>query len=200
MNSSYQPQRALDAARGALIEAMFGAGWLGWGLGEAKAFTGLVGPAFGSLELLLVGCSIYAIREGRRLRRQSPLVPASTRKSFLVVVLWEVLALALVSILAWRLHRWDLGSDWCAMVVGLHFLPLARVFRAPRLAVIGFVMTLWCVLCLVLFRSNTLVVSVTLGTGTLLWIGCVSALHRARRIRQSLKSLPGAASPGMYIQ
>jgi len=191
LNPLNQAEAVVGAARGALIVAMFGAGWLGWGLGEAKAFTGLVGPAFGMSELFLLACSVYFIREGRRLRKQYPPVPASVRKlmrkSFLLVVLLEALALALVSIVAWQLHRPDLGADWAAMVVGLHFLPLAKLFRSPRLGVIGILITLWCLLCWAWFRANTLVISVSLVTGMLLWVASVSALLRARKIAHSLQ-------------
>jgi hypothetical protein len=110
----------------------------------------------------------------------------ATRKRFLLIVLIEFLAIALVSILANRLHRADLATDWCAMIVGLHFFPLATIFRAPHFGIIGVLMTLWCALCWVLFRANALVISVSLGTGILLWGSCVFTLLRARRIVRSL--------------
>jgi hypothetical protein len=191
MDPSFQAEAVIGAGRGALIVAMFGAGWLGWGLGQARAFTGFVGPAFGLIELFLLACSIYVIRQGRLLRKQYPPIPASTRqairKSFLLVVFMEVVGLLLVWTLANRLRRPDLATDWCAMVVGLHFLPLAKIFRALSLGVIGMLMTLWCVVCWSLFRSNTLVISVTVGTGILLWAASVSALFRARKIAHSLQ-------------
>jgi hypothetical protein len=131
---SFQADAVIGAGRGALILALFGAGWLGWGLGEAQAFTKFVGPAFGLIELFLWACSIYVIQKGRMLRKKYPAPPASPRqtisKSFLLVVLTEVLALLLVSLLANRLHRPDLATDWCAMIVGLHFLPLAKIFSS----------------------------------------------------------------------
>jgi len=43
------------------------------------------------------------------------------------------------------------------------------------------------VLCWSLFRSNALVISVTVGTGILLWAASVSALFRARTIMHSLQ-------------
>jgi hypothetical protein len=200
MNPSFEVEVIVGAGRGALIVAMFGAGWLGWGLDLAQAFKGLVGPAFGFIELLLLACSIYVIRKGRRLRKQYPPIPASVRKaaqrSFLLVVLLEILALAVVFVLAWQLHRPDLGADWAAMVVGLHFLPLAKLFRSPHLGVIGILITLWCVISWALFRSNALVISVAIGTGTLLWVASVSALLRARKIAESLRSL-SAQSTGL---
>jgi hypothetical protein len=190
MDSSFPAEAVLGAGRGALIMSCAGAGWLGWGLGEANAFNVVVGPAFGCIALLLWVWSIYSIRKGRLLRKQYPPVPASTRRavrsSFVFVVLIEVLALGFAFILAKRLHRPDLWSDWLSMVVGLHYLPLAKIFRAPILGIFGVLITLWCVLCWALFRSNALVISATLGTGILLWAASVSALLRARKIAYSL--------------
>jgi hypothetical protein len=190
MDSSFPAEAVLGAGRGALIMSCAGAGWLGWGLGEANAFNVVVGPAFGCIALLLWVWSIYSIRKGRLLCKQYPPVPASTRRavrsSFVFVVLIEVLALGFAFILAKRLHRPDLWSDWLSMVVGLHYLPLAKIFRAPILGIFGVLITLWCVLCWALFRSNALVISATLGTGILLWAASVSALLRVRKIAHSL--------------
>lgn len=72
MDRFFQADSVLGAGRGALVSAMFGAGWLGWGLGEAKAFTGYVGLVFGLMELGLLGCSIYVVTKGRRLRKCYP--------------------------------------------------------------------------------------------------------------------------------
>jgi hypothetical protein len=170
---------------------MFGAGWFGWGLGDAKAFNGFIGPAFGFTALFLWACSIYFIQKGRLLRKKYPAVGASTRQTivkwYLLIVLIEILAIFLALILANRLHRADLATDWCAMIAGLHFLPLAKIFRAPRLFVLGTLMMLWCALSWALFRSNTIAISASLGTGILLWGTCVSVLFRARQIAQSLE-------------
>jgi hypothetical protein len=174
---SSQAQAVLGAGRGALVPAMFGSGWLGWGLGEAKAFNGFVAPTFGFTALILFASSIYVIRTGRLLRKKYPAALTSTqrttRKRFLLIVLIEFLAIAMLSILANRLHRADLATDWCAMIVGLHFLPLAKIFRAPHFGIIGVLMTLWCALCWALFRSNALIFS----------------LLRARRVIRSLRAV-----------
>lgn len=191
VDPSFQAEAVVGAGRSALIVAMFGAGWLGWGLSVAKAFTGFVAPVFGLIELLLLACSIYAIRRGRKLRKEYPPIPASTRravqKSFWLVVVAEFIALFVVVTIANVVDRPDLAPDWIAMVVGLHFLPLAKLFRAPQLGVIGILITLWCVLCWCLFQSDALVISVTVGTGILLWAASVSALLRARKTELSLR-------------
>jgi hypothetical protein len=185
-------QAVVGAGRGALVEAMFGAGWLGWGLGKAKAFNGFTGPTFGFMTLLLLACSVYVLRRGRLLRKEFPVVDVTTqrtiRKRFLLVALLEFLLIAVASILAEWLHRPDLATVWCAMIVGLHFLPLAKILRAPNLGILGVLMTLWGLLCWVLLRSDPLVVSASLGTGILLWGSCVWVLIRARGLAHSLRS------------
>jgi len=110
----------------------------------------------------------------------------TTLKWFLLFVCMDVLAISLVSILANRLHCADLATDWCAMIVGLHFRPLAGIFRAPNLRAIGILMMLWCAISWVLFRSESIAISASLGTGILLWATCVAALFRAQRIAYSL--------------
>jgi hypothetical protein len=189
------PIRAEDligAGRGALVESMFGAGWLGWGLGHANAFNGFSGPAFGLIALALTSCSIIAVRKGRLLKKADQATVSPSRppilKRFLVVVAIESLAIALASTLANLLHRSDLATDWCAMIVGLHYLPLAKILRAPQLTVLGTLITLWCALSVVLLRSNSLVIAVSIGTGILLWGACCSALFRARGMALALRT------------
>ena len=184
----------IGAARGALISSMFGAGWLGWGLGNANVFNGFVfvAPTFGFLAMLLFSCSIYFFRKGRQLRKQHPTIDGPRRKTaakwFLLVALIEGIAIAFVSFLANHLHRADLATDWCAMVVGLHFLPLAKIFRVPRFTILGILMTLWGVACWALFHSSAIAISASIGTGILLWCWCVYSLFIARSVAQSLST------------
>jgi hypothetical protein len=192
MDRSFQAEDVTRAGRGALICAMFGAGWLGWALGTAKAFNGFVAPAFGSIALFLPACSIYFIRKGRLHRQRTPEADESSRQSvlkwFLLIAFIEVIAIVGVSILANRLHRTDLATDWCAMVVGLHFLPLARIFRVLQFSILGILMVLWCLLCWALFHSSAIAISASLGTGILLWGSCVTSLLRARKIDRALRA------------
>jgi len=68
IESSLRAEAVLGAGRGALVRVMFGSGWLGWGLGQARAFNGFTAPAFCSITLLLLVCSLYFLRQGRILR------------------------------------------------------------------------------------------------------------------------------------
>ena len=171
--------------------AMFGAGWLGWGLGTAKAFNGLSGPVFGFAALVLAAASVYTIRNGRQLRKECPAGDAARQrnllKPFLVVALIEAVSICLVSILAYKLARTDLATDWCAMIVGLHFLPLARIVRARIFFVLGVLIVVWCAGCWAMLDSNRIAVSAAMGTGILLWGACVSILWRAQRLLRSAR-------------
>lgn len=180
------PESVVGAGRGSLILAMAGAGWLGWGLGAAEAFNAIVGAIFGAVSILLWFCSIYVIRTGLALRRRNPPFAGSVSRfptrPFVLIVLVEFAAIGLVLIAAVRLHRADAAALGCTLVVGLHYLPLAKIFRAPILMFLGVLISLWCVLSWALFRSNALIVAVSTGTGILLWAASIAILLRARRL------------------
>lgn len=177
------------AGRGAVVMAMFGAGWLGVGLGAAGVFNGVTGPLFGCTEMVLLGCSVILLRSGRKLVRRFPLPPGERRpvlRAFLVLLAVEVVAILLASMLANRLGRPDLVADWCALVVGLHFFPLARIFRTPQMTVLGVLLTIWSVLCWALFHGNVLTIAVSVGTGVLFGIRCVASLVRGWGMRRRM--------------
>lgn len=169
-------------------------GWLGWGLGTAHAFTPTVIILFDVFGILLLGSSIYFIRKGRSLRRNYPAssnTPAQkTKKQFIVVTAFELTAIVILGATAYAYHRPELTPVLAAAVVGLHFLPLAKIFRQARYYFWGIAITLWCGVCAILFRSNSLVAWSNIGTGVLLWANCAHGLLRARGILRSLVRQP----------
>jgi len=164
-------------------------GWLGLGLGTAHAFTPAVITLFDVCGMLLLGCSIYFIRKGKSLRRSYPAssnqLAAKMRKQFIVVVVSELTIIAILGWVADARHRPDLAPVFAATVVGLHFLPLGKIFRQARYYGWGIAMTLWCGICVILFRSDRLVARSNIGTGVLLWAICADGLLRARVILRS---------------
>lgn len=191
---SFQAQLVFRFGLGALVPGMFGMGWLGSGLGIAHAFTPIVIILFDAVGILVLGSSIYFIRKGRALRRNYPALSdplaQRMRKQFIVVVVLEFTAIAILSKIAYVIHRPDLAPVLAAIVVGLHFLPLGKLFREPRYYFWGIGITLWCVFCAFSFRSNMLVAWSNIGTGVLLWACCVHGLLRARGIVRSLVRQP----------
>src|ERR1700683_311524 len=187
---SFQAQLVLRSGFGALVGGMFGMGWLGWGLGTAHAFTATVIIVFDVFGILLLGSSIYFVRKGRSLRRNYPAssdtLTRRMSKQFIFVVVLECMAIAILRSIAYAFHRPDLAPVLAATVVGLHFLPLAKIFRQGRYYFWGTAITLWCVVCAILFRSNSLVAWSNIGTGALLWANSAHGLLRARGIVRSL--------------
>jgi hypothetical protein len=184
MEQGLQPGRVVGAGRGALILAMAGAGWLGWGLSVAHAYNAIVAPIFGTVAIVLWAWAIYVMRRGRALRRllsSSLSEPGFPARPFAMVVLAEVFAIVAVILLAaGRAHRPDLATDGCALVIGLHYLPLARIFRAPLLTVLGILISLWCVASWAFFQFDALVIAATIGMGDLFWATSVAVLLRTR--------------------
>ncbi len=194
VDPSLQAQLVFRSGFGALVGGMFGMGWLGWGLGTARAFTPTIIILFDVFGISLLGYSIYVIRKGRSLRRNYP-APSNTltqrmKKQFIVVVVLEFTTIAILGTIAYAFHRPDLAPVLAATVVGLHFLPLGKIFRQPRYYFWGIMITLWCVICALLFRSNSLVAWSSIGTGILLWANCAHGLLRARGILRLLVRQP----------
>jgi hypothetical protein len=194
VDPSFQAQLIFRSGFGALVGGMFGMGWLGWGLGTAHAFTPTVIILFDVFGILLLGYSIYFIRKGRSLRRNYPAssntLTRRMKKQFIVVVVLECTAIAILGTIAYAFHRSDLAPVLAATVVGLHFLPLGKIFRQARYYFWGIAITLWCGVCAILFRSNSLVAWSNIGTGVLLWANCAHGLLRARGILRSLVRQP----------
>jgi hypothetical protein len=183
---SYHAQVVIRSSFGGLLAAMFGMGWLGMGLGAAHAFKPLVIVLFDIFGIALLGCSIYFIRKGRSLRRKCPassdLLLRKIDRQFMVIAIVEVAAIAIVSGIAYAFHRPDLAPVLVAIVVGLHFLLLGKVFQQASYYRWGTAIMLWCGICAIVLRGNTLVVWSNIGTGILLWGTCTHGLLEARRI------------------
>jgi Family of unknown function (DUF7010) len=200
MEPSLAAETVLGSARGALFVAMFAGVWFYWGLLLVNALTMPRGVAIGVVEILLLGAAAHLIRKGRALRKQFPPSSETTRGSaskwFWIVVIAEVALILIAVNIAANLHHPELIPALIAIVVGLHFLPLAKVFHAPSMAYIGSAIVLWCVVCWILFRGNALGAAAALGTGALLWIACISGLRRARKAARSLATVSAPAASG----
>ncbi len=61
----------------------------------------------------------------------------SLRRQFGIIVTLEGLALTGVTLVCVFLHRWALIAPLDLIIVGLHFLPLARLFKVPRYYALG---------------------------------------------------------------
>jgi hypothetical protein len=84
---------------------------------------------------VLVARAISILREN--LRSPGPMAPRTPEEKamlrpFLVVVAAEVVAFAVVNTICAANQHLDLMVPLDVLIVGIHFLPLARIFRVPR--------------------------------------------------------------------
>jgi len=174
-------------AIGAMFCAFFGALWFAGACvlaGAARSWLlGLIGAA--ALALFLVSYRVFrhnraALRkqgdspQGRRIRRAFALVNAMQ---------W-VAALAVVNILAnIGLSAWVVPS--IILIVGLHFLPLARLFDYRPHYVSGIALVLLALTYPWLSRSGPQDPAGCLGAGIVLWTTAAWSLSAARRPDQT---------------
>lgn len=77
-----------------------------------------------------------------------------------------------------RFERYSLIPQFLGVIIGLHFLPLGRLLRAPRYYVMGTVMVL-CVLASLLIPEGSIRnVMACAGIGLPMWIAAVAILSQ----------------------
>ncbi len=162
---------AVGRARGGLFMAMFGGLW--WFAGLQLQHTAALWPYTldGLLTLSLIGACL-------RLRRQAaPHVMADAAASrkisraflWINVVQWGSIFVVAQALAALRLSAWIYAA--VIAIVGLHFLPLARVFRYPPHLATGIALLLWALVFPWLLKDSAGPLSAygPFGAGTALW-------------------------------
>jgi hypothetical protein len=185
----------IGAGNGAMVCTVFGGLWLGLALQAARAFSWWVAAAFVMCCLGLYIGSLFLIRRGRKLQRFSGVKgrwPAAVRNKFIRTVTAEVVAIVAVVCVCNALRRYDLIAPGIALVVGLHFLPLAKVFRSPIYYATGLAIAAWCVASVVLFHGDKADIAAAIGAGFVLWVTAACVLIWSRAI---LAAVPAHTNP-----
>ena len=163
-------------ARAAVVEGLFAALWFSWGPADPSARLAAV---TGSGAVLALVVALAGLVAGRRVRdRPTAMREASVQRRYLRVVAGEFVLLIAVGVLIGV----TLGAAWAAVwvcaVVGLHFLPLARVLPGLGLTVLGATITLLAVAALAVGLLTDVPPTAVTGTGAglLLLLAAVAAL------------------------
>ncbi len=118
------PRRTLASA--AAVESFFAFIWFGWGQEGPPPVVSLMLGAGAVLALLVVIGGIVAVLRSRD--EPSPITGAAVGKHFGMIVGIEFTLVGLgATILGLTGHSGFIAA-WTALVVGVHFLPLARIF------------------------------------------------------------------------
>jgi hypothetical protein len=154
-----------DAAMTAVIFGFFGSSWFGWAQ-EAPPERWRKPLVAGSVASLLTAAA-GGLLAWRHWSDGSVFGSPDTGRSFGILVGIEFglagLGAALLSI---RERHRDLVSAWIALVVGVHFFPVAVLIKFPLVHVAGALVTLVALAAVPVARKRSLRVSAITGVGT----------------------------------
>jgi hypothetical protein len=166
------------AAVGSSIFSVFGAGWLiAWSqktMGKAPVFWAAI--ALVGLAILMVAIKQFKRnQEAHAAEAESPESKRAAR-----VFNWVNIGQGIAIFLALNVANNIGHPEWFIpafiFVVGLHFIPLAPVFKAPRHYVVGFALMLLAVAYPLLAKGGAADPVGCLGTGLILWASAISGL------------------------
>jgi hypothetical protein len=180
-------------ATGVVFFAVFGALWLVFGLAARQWLSAMTAGA------VAIGLGLL-IADALILYRRVAALPASTvepeeqrriGRTFGRVNAVQWTAIIVIAVVLGRMHLDAYTPAAVTVVVGLHFFPLARIFRSPQHHLTGAVLVAWGVLCAVLVPREVLQSTTAFGTGAVLWASAGVTLARAFRRLQAPRPAGG---------
>jgi hypothetical protein len=159
------------STRGALICALFGSVWMYW----AVVFSGNPTPLRFLIvtvpAVLLVSWGIVRSRAARHLLLSAADVEhwSAFRKFFWVNsgIEWGLSGVAVFALA--KLGRYDLIPQALGIIIGLHFFPLVKIFRAPRYYWTGGIMVVAALGSLLIHRGSIRNIVGCAAIGLTLW-------------------------------
>jgi len=177
----FRSERAKGASIGATIAGGFGAAWLTLGMSSAGVPLGVglavVLPVFA----LIVFLGSVARRRLPKFSEAETPEKKQKMRAFNMVNIAQWLAIfGVINLLRnFHLDAWIVPS--IVLIVGAHFIPLARIFQAPQHLKTGIAMMLCAAVAVVLPVSVRDTVE-CMGAGLILWISAAGALYVAFRL------------------
>jgi hypothetical protein len=181
-------------ALGVSMMTLFGSAWLAWGfssLGTDSPWL-IAAVTLGVIALLVPSFNIFQI--GRKTgKNAAPLTPEEKRLQgqmgwmFGIIFGAEGLLIFLAVSALSHFHLQTYISTAIAAIVGLHFLPLARLYRFPLYYAVGGVMVVEALIFLTL-PSPMREIAVELSMGATLWLTCILVLREGFLLARSGKN------------
>jgi hypothetical protein len=165
-------------AIGAMFFSAFGGAWLAlWGYSEfSPPLLALSAVGVGTLALFLWSIATYRENaEALRIESQTPEAKRRSRLFNLINAGQWVTIFVLASILG-KLQHQDLILPAVILVIGLHFLPLARMFSYRPHYITGITLVVLALSYPILSAEGAQSASGALGTGLVLWLSAIWAL------------------------
>ncbi len=171
-------------AFGVLMMTLFGGVWLGLGLENMRPNSPwlIAAVTLGAIALLVPCFGVFQI--GRKTgKKAAPLTSEEKRvgsrmgRTFGIIFGAEGLLIFLAVNALNNLHLDSYIVTTIAAIVGLHFLPLARLYRAALYYVVGSVIVAEALISLAL-QSPGREITVALSVGATLWLTCILVLRQ----------------------
>jgi hypothetical protein len=189
-------------SNGVLVLALSGFVWVSLGLGvgfhPAATPAGLA-SLFAPLAVLNLSLFALLLRAGIRLRRQAGGFrfadlrrndPDTQRilKGLRRVLGVEAVLISMAGFLSWQFQRGDLAWPWIAFVIGVHFVPLARLFHVPVYYATGVASSVVALVAIAVLDEPPRMLVLGYGMGLIAWCSCVYLASNATRIAREFST------------
>ena len=154
-------------AIGSIFFTGFGAAWILLSLYIREILRVDLAILVGAVAAALLLCAVWLMQEAKRYPNM-PEDPARGR-AFTRINAIQWAAVGFVAFTFARLHMDAYVLSAITAIVGIHFFPLARLFRYPMHNVTGATLVLWASASVLLIPAEHLQVITALGTGIILW-------------------------------
>jgi|ERR1700730_3045114 len=172
--------RLKGRARGALICAVGGSAWMFWSAVFVPTARAASLTLVTAMTILIGGWAVSRVRSARRYEDSAA---DRERWASIAPLFWIdtaaewVLGAGAVVTLA-HFGRYSLIPQFLGVIIGLHFLPLARLLRAPRYYIMGTAMILSVLASLLAPEGSIRSVIACAGIGLPMWITSVVILSQ----------------------
>ena len=174
--------RAFGIAISNLFLGCFGMVWIVLGLQAAQKLRPLVLTLLSGFLMALVFVSIYIMRRTRGSLDRSQANRAAQKKinrrfGLVNFLQWSLIFAAVYGLTRLGLTRWIVPA--IVLIVGVHFFPLARLFKARMHYFVGAIIVAWAIFYPFLFSAGKADSSGAIGMGAILWASAAFATWRA---------------------
>lgn len=194
MQTEMTANRVSSMGTGIMFFSAFGAAWLFWSMAIREEVSAVTASAAFAGVLALIAGAVYL----KRRAKQWPRVPDDPREGRLFgwVNAIEWAAIFAAGFVCHRFH-WDLYfPSAVTVIVGLHFYPLAGLFRNPLHYGTGTALVVWAVASAATVSADHLQGITTRGTGAILWAASLVTFVRGLTL---MSRFPVSASKSVII-
>ena len=192
-NSSEIPGAAFGRGMSGIITTTAGVAWFAWGFSALRGLPAGIWVVYLFSGAVLMAFAVKAVRRGKKMMKAQGVSRRDfwkkRGKAFRIVVALEGVGCGIVVVLVNVFHRPDLIAAGISLVVGLHFLPLGRIFDAPRYYWVGSLMVAWDIVTLTALKSWNPTASAGIASGAILWAAAIDTLVHSFRLAPPAQSI-----------